>query len=84
MGRVEKRTWCETRRRTRKQRLRWCTSAAWAMERQFGRVKYYRQLPLLQLAVQRTLSPTTTAATYAAPRATSPEYQLRRGQTPRA
>jgi transposase-like protein len=62
MSRVEARTRRVTRWRTSDQRLRWCASALWAMERQFRRVKHYRQLPLLKQAVQRTLSPTTTAA----------------------
>jgi hypothetical protein len=62
MSRVEARTRRVTRWRTSDQRLRWCASALWAMERQFRRVKHYRQLPLLKQAVQRTLSRTTTAA----------------------
>jgi hypothetical protein len=62
MSRVAARTRRVTRWRTSDQRLRWCASALWSMERQFRRVKHYRQLPLLKLAVQRTLSPTTTAA----------------------
>ena len=36
-------------------------SALWAIERQFRRVRYYRQLPLLRRALERTLSPITTA-----------------------
>jgi hypothetical protein len=62
MSRVEARTRRVTRWRTSDQRLRWCAAALWAMERQFRRVKHYRQLPLLKQAVQRTLTPTTTAA----------------------
>jgi transposase-like protein len=62
MSRVEARTHRVTRWRTSDQRLRWCAAALWAMERQFRRVKHYRQLPLLKQAVQRTLSRTATAA----------------------
>jgi transposase-like protein len=62
MSRVEARTRRVTRWRTSDQRLRWCAAALWAMERQFRRVKHYRQLPLLKQALQRTLTSTTTAA----------------------
>ena len=62
MSRVEARTRRVTRWRTSDQRLRWCASALWAMERQFRHVKLYRDLPLLKQAVQCTLTPTTTAA----------------------
>ena len=62
MARLEARTRRVTRWRTSDQKLRWCASALWAMERQFRRVKHYRHLPLLQQALQPRLSPTNSAA----------------------
>lgn len=62
MARLEAKTKKVTRWRTSDQKLRWCGSALWAMEKQFRRVKNYRQLPLLQQALQRTLTPTKSAA----------------------
>lgn len=62
MARLEARTRRVTRWRTSDQKLRWCASALWALERQFRRVKQYRALPLLKQALQRTLSPTTKSA----------------------
>lgn len=47
---------------TSDQKLRWCASALWAMEQQFRRVKHYRDLPLLQQALQNKLSLTPSAA----------------------
>jgi len=62
MARLEAKTRRVTRWRTSDQKLRWCASALWAMEKQFRRVKQYRHLPLLKRAVQHTLSPTKSAA----------------------
>ena len=62
MARLEAKTGRITRWRTSDQKLRWCAAALWATERQFRRVKQFRQLPLLNAALQRTLTTTTTAA----------------------
>lgn len=62
MSRLEARTRRVTRWRTSDQKLRWCASALWAMERQFRRVKHHRHLPLLKRALQNKLSLTTSAA----------------------
>jgi putative transposase len=62
MARLEAKTRRVTRWRTSDQRLRWCASALWAMERQFRRIKHHRQLPLLKKALQNTLSLTKSAA----------------------
>ena len=48
MGRLEVRTRRVTHWRTSDQKMRWCAAALGAMERQFRRVKHYRQLPLLK------------------------------------
>lgn len=62
MSRLEARTRRVTRWRTSDQKLRWCAAALWAMERQFRRVKHYRQLPLLKQALQNRLVFTHTTA----------------------
>ena len=62
MARLEAKTRRVTRWRTSDQKLRWCASALWAAERQFRRVKGHRHLPLLQQALQATLSVTHSAA----------------------
>ena len=62
MARLEAKTRRVTRWRTSDQKLRWCASALWAAERQFRRVKGHRHLPLLQQALQATLSITHSAA----------------------
>ena len=62
MARLEARTRRVTRWRTSDQKLRWCASSLWAMERQFRRVKQYRQLPLLKRALHARISLTKTAA----------------------
>jgi transposase-like protein len=62
MARLEAKTRRVTRWRTSDQRLRWCASALWAMERQFRRVKNHRHLPLLKQALQNTLALTNSAA----------------------
>lgn len=62
MARLEARTSRVTRWRTSDQKLRWCAAALWAIERQFRRVKNYRHLPLLKLALHNRLSSTSTAA----------------------
>ena len=62
MARLEAKTQRVTRWRTSDQKLRWCASALRAAERQFRRVKNYRQLPLLKQALQHKLSLTHSAA----------------------
>ena len=62
MPRLEAKTRRVTRWRTSDQKLRWCASALWAMERQFRRVKHHRHLPLLKQALQNRLSLTNSAA----------------------
>jgi transposase-like protein len=62
MARLAARTRRVTRWRTSDQKLRWCASALWAMERQFRRVKHHRHLPLLKRALQTTLTLTNSAA----------------------
>ena len=62
MSRLEAKTRRVTRWRTSDQKLRWCASALWAMERQFRRVKNHRHLHLLKQALQNTLSLTNSAA----------------------
>jgi transposase-like protein len=62
MARLEARTRRVTRWRTSDQKLRWCASALWAMERQFRRVKHHRHLPLLKRALQTKLTLTNSAA----------------------
>jgi putative transposase len=62
MSRLEARTRRVTRWRTSDQRLRWCASALWAMERQFRRIKHHRHLPLLKQALENKLSLTKSAA----------------------
>lgn len=62
MARLEAKTSRVTRWRTSDQKLRWCASALWAMERQFRRVKNYRHLRLLKQALQTRLTSSTSAA----------------------
>lgn len=62
MARIEARTHRVTHWRTSDQKLRWCASALWAMERQFRRVKNCRHLPLLKQALQTKLGATKSAA----------------------
>jgi len=62
MSRLEAKTRRVTRWRTSDQKLRWCASALWAIERQFRRVKQHKHLPLLKQALHTTLSRTKTAA----------------------
>jgi transposase-like protein len=62
MARLEAKTRRVTRWRTSDQKLRWCASALWAMERQFRRVKQHRHLPLLKQALLNKLSLTNSAA----------------------
>lgn len=62
MSRLEARTRRVTRWRTSDQKLRWCASALWAMERQFRRVKGCKHLPLLQQALRTQTSPFAHAA----------------------
>ncbi len=62
MARLEAKTQRVTRWRTSDQKLRWCASALWAMERQFRRVKNCRHLPLLKQALQAKLIATKSAA----------------------
>lgn len=62
MARIEAKTYRVTHWRTSDQKLRWCASALWAMERQFRRVKNCRHLPLLKQALQAKLGSTKSAA----------------------
>jgi len=62
MARLEAKTHRVTRWKTSDQKLRWCAAALWTAERQFRCVKGYRSLPLLKLALTRTLPTTNTAA----------------------
>lgn len=62
MSRLEARTHRVTRWRTSDQKLRWCAAALWAMERQFRKVKGYRHLKLLRIALQKEGSTFTHAA----------------------
>lgn len=62
MARLEAKTRRVTRWRTSDQKLRWCASALWAMERQFRRVKNHRHLRLLKQALQPKLTSSTSAA----------------------
>jgi putative transposase len=62
MARLEAKTRRVTHWRTSDQKLRWCASALWAMERQFRRVKACRHLPLLKQALQNKLMTTKSAA----------------------
>ena len=62
MSRLEAKTRRVTRWRTSDQKLRWCGSALWAMERQFRRIKNHRHLHLLKQALVNTLSITNSAA----------------------
>lgn len=62
MARLEARTRRVTRWRTSDQRLRWCASALWGMERQFRRVKGCKHLPLLKQALRDHTSTFTHAA----------------------
>jgi putative transposase len=62
MARLEAKTHRVTRWRTSDQKLRWCAAALWAMERQFRRVKGYRQLPLLKQALTTKLVSSPAAA----------------------
>jgi transposase-like protein len=62
MARLEAKTHRVTRWRTSDQKLRWCASALWAMERQFRRVKNHRHLRLLKQALHARLTSSTSAA----------------------
>jgi transposase-like protein len=62
MSRLEARTRRVTRWRTSDQKLRWCASALWAMERQFRRVKGCKHLPLLKQALRTHASTCTHVA----------------------
>lgn len=62
MARLEARTHRVTCWRTSDQKLRWCASALWAMERQFRRVKGCKHLPLLKQALRTHASTFTHAA----------------------
>jgi transposase-like protein len=62
MARLEAKTRRVTRWRTSDQKLRWCASALWTIERQFRRVKNDRHLPLLKHALETKLSLTNSAA----------------------
>ena len=62
MARLEAKTHRVTRWKTSDQKLRWCAAALWTAERQFRCVKGLRSLPLLKLALERTLATTKSAA----------------------
>jgi hypothetical protein len=62
MSRLEARTRRVTHWRTSDQKLRWCASALWTMERQFRRVKGYHHLKLLRNALTRGSSTFAHAA----------------------
>lgn len=62
MARLEAKTHRVTRWRTSDQKLHWCASALWAMERQFRRVKNHRHLRLLKQALQPRLTSSNSAA----------------------
>jgi putative transposase len=62
MVRLEAKARRVTRWRTNEQKLRWCGTALWAIERQFRRMKKCRHLPLLQRALQPKLPSTKPAA----------------------
>ena len=62
MARVQARTLRVDRWRTSDQKLRWCAAALLAVEQQFRRVKGYLHLPLLERALQATITPSTPAA----------------------
>lgn len=62
MARLEAKTERVDRWRTSDQKLRWCASALWTVERQFRRIKRYQQLPLLEQALRGTIPTTTDAA----------------------
>ena len=62
MARLEAKTHRVTRWKTSDQKLRWCAAVLWTAERQFRRVKGFRSLPLLKVALERTLSTTKSAA----------------------
>lgn len=62
MARLEAKTRRVTNWRTSDQKLRWCASALWAMEKQFRRIKNHRHLPLLKQALQNKMTNTKSAA----------------------
>lgn len=62
MSRLEAKTRRVTHWRTSDQKLRWCASALWAMEKQFRRIKNHRHLPLLKQALQNKMTTTKSAA----------------------
>ncbi|MEO6877594.1 MAG: transposase [Gemmatimonadaceae bacterium] len=62
MARLEAKTERVDRWRTSDQKLRWCGAALWTVEKQFRRVKCYKQLPLLKKALVAKLSSTRVAA----------------------
>lgn len=62
MSRLEARPHRVTRWCTSDQKLRWCASALWALERQFRRVKGHRHLKLLRDALTKACSTFAHAA----------------------
>lgn len=62
MARLEAKTRRVTNWRTSDQKLRWCASALWAMEKQFRRIKNHRHLPLLKQALQNKMTTTKSVA----------------------
>lgn len=62
MARLEAKTQRVARWRTSDQKLRWCGSALWMIEKQFRRVKNFKHLPLLTRALTGKLTITRAAA----------------------
>ena len=62
MSQVEARTLRVDRWRTSNQKLRWCASAVLAVEERFRRVVGCTHLPLLERALQATITPSAIAA----------------------
>lgn len=62
MARVEEKTVRVDHWRTSDQKLRWCAAALLAVEKQFRRVRCFRQLPLLQQALRTKMTVESRAA----------------------
>jgi transposase-like protein len=62
MARVEEKTVRVDHWRTSDQKLRWCAAALLAVEKQFRRVRCFRQLPLLQHALRTKMTVESRAA----------------------
>ena len=62
MARVDAKTRRVARWRTSDRKLRWCAAIALQIEQQFRKVKGYKKLGLLQLALKRRLHVQSAAA----------------------